>query len=46
MGVDALEQTAKGRLCWSWILALGITPDAKGPALVLTSGSSDVGCFK
>ena len=43
LGVDALEQTAKGRLCRSGILALGITPDAKGPALRLAQASRKLG---
>ena len=42
-GVDALEHPAKGRLCRSGILALGITPDAKGPALRLAQASRKLG---
>ena len=43
MGIDALEQTAKGRLCWSGILALGVAPDAKGPALRLAQAPRKLG---
>src|SRR3974390_2308828 len=42
-GIDALEQTAKGRLRRSGILALAITPDAKGPALGLAQAPRKLG---
>jgi hypothetical protein len=42
-GIDALEQTTKGRLCRSRILALGAAPDAKGPALCLAQAAGKLG---
>ena len=38
-GIDTLEQTTKGRLCRSRILALGVGPDTKSPALRLAQAS-------
>ena len=40
-GIDALEQTAKSRLCRNRIFALAVTPDTKGPALRLAQASHD-----
>src|SRR3974390_1036972 len=38
-GIDALEQTTKGRLCRNRILALGVGPDTKTPAVRLAHAS-------
>ena len=43
MGVDALEQTAKGWLCRSGIFALAVAPDTKGATLRLTQAPSKLG---
>jgi hypothetical protein len=42
-GIDALEQTAKGRLGRRGILALGVAPDAQGPALRLAQAPRKLG---
>ena len=42
-GIDALEQTAKSRLCRNRIFALAVTPDTKGPALRLAQASRKLG---
>src|SRR5689334_7195130 len=42
-GIDALEQTAKGRLGRGGILALGVAPDAQGPALRLAQAPRKLG---
>src|SRR5258705_3735699 len=42
-GIDALEQTAKSRLCRSGIFALGIAPDTKSPALRLAQAPRKLG---
>src|SRR5437763_468536 len=42
-GIDALEQTAKGGLCRSRILAVDVAPDTQGPALRLAQAPAKLG---
>src|SRR6202008_4528950 len=42
-GIDALEQTTKGRLCRCGILALAVGPDTKGATLRLAQAPSKLG---
>ena len=42
-GIEALEQTTKGGLCRSRILALGVGPDTKSPALRLAQTPGKLG---